>query len=199
MGGTLTLCGLFERRVQVIDYLGEDVGRPLVAILVQNVQPQAPFPHGKLGHGRGFIATEDAQHSIPPSFRLVGGGGGGAAYMTCWSVTTLIVRCRSLAPFLDVPMDTLLRVLGAMTMENGEGLWATGSVCVEGRVDDCPFRHWPRRVRGQKAEREPEGCGKNGDGQITKQKGRNVAPRRPSLPTAELPPQPSPQPRPCRP
>lgn len=53
----LTLGGILECRMQVVDHLGEDVARPLIAILIYQKEPQAPFPHRKLLHGRRLVAA----------------------------------------------------------------------------------------------------------------------------------------------
>ena len=56
MMGYRTLIGVLECRVEMVDDLCEDIGRPLIALLVQQVKSQAPFAHGKVRHGRWFVA-----------------------------------------------------------------------------------------------------------------------------------------------
>lgn len=47
---------VLERRVEVVGNLDEAVGRVVVALLVHDVDFDAPFLHGKIGHGRRFGA-----------------------------------------------------------------------------------------------------------------------------------------------
>lgn len=111
--GGLTLNGILKRRVQVVDDLGEDVGRSLVAILVQDMQPQAPFSNGELIHGR-LVGAGGRQYSLPARGRQRRE----AAYTMCWSVTTLTFRCRWSARFLVNRIFVVFR-LGAMAREGG--------------------------------------------------------------------------------
>lgn len=57
-----TLHGVFKGGMQIVDDLGEDICGPLVAIFIQNVQSQSPFPHGEIGHGRWLITVAYRQH-----------------------------------------------------------------------------------------------------------------------------------------
>lgn len=57
----LTLSGILECRMQVVDNLGEDVARPLIAILIYQEEPYAPLPHRKLLHGRRLVAAASGQ------------------------------------------------------------------------------------------------------------------------------------------
>lgn len=111
--GGLTLNGILKRRVQVVDDLGEDVGRSLVAILVQDMQPQAPFSNGELIHGR-LVGAGGRQYSLPARGRQRRE----AAYTMCWSVTTLTFRCGPSARFLVNRIFVVFR-LGAMAREGG--------------------------------------------------------------------------------
>jgi hypothetical protein len=52
----LTLDGVLERGMQVIDNLGEHIGGTFVAVFINEENLQTPFPHGELLHWRGFIA-----------------------------------------------------------------------------------------------------------------------------------------------
>lgn len=47
--------------MQGVDNLGEDVARPLIAILIHQKEPQAPLPHRKLRNGRRFVAVASGQ------------------------------------------------------------------------------------------------------------------------------------------
>lgn len=51
----LTLRGVLESRMQVVDDLGEDIGRLLVASLVKDEEADAPFSHGKLRNRRRLV------------------------------------------------------------------------------------------------------------------------------------------------
>ncbi len=55
-----TLNGVLERRVQVVDGLGEALGRFLLALLVKNVELNGPLLHGEALHDSGLIAV------VPP-------------------------------------------------------------------------------------------------------------------------------------
>lgn len=57
----LTLGGILECGMQVVDNLGEDVGRSLITILVYHKEPNAPLPHRKLLHGRRLVAAASGQ------------------------------------------------------------------------------------------------------------------------------------------
>lgn len=56
--------GVLKGRVQVVDDLCEDFARMLVAVLIEQVQTDAPFPHGKLGNRRGLITARRKKREL---------------------------------------------------------------------------------------------------------------------------------------
>lgn len=61
----LTLHRVLERRVKIVDDLGEAASRTLVAILIQNVHLDGPLLHRKALHLRGLIAVESVSDIAP--------------------------------------------------------------------------------------------------------------------------------------
>lgn len=52
--------------MQVVDHLGEDIRRLLIAGLIQNEETDRPFSHGKLLNRRRLVAVQLSQQNGAP-------------------------------------------------------------------------------------------------------------------------------------
>jgi hypothetical protein len=112
-----TLNGVLKGRVEVVDNLGEDIGRTLISVLVEQEKLQAPFSDREVLNRslfgavmreslalRRFGGLANVHEALCRARCALGNSPGGQGregkdtYTTCCSVTTLTLRCRSLGP-----------------------------------------------------------------------------------------------------